>query len=149
MVSHPDRGSTTAKPIADQLVSLGHAVHPYLRILYGLLTPGLACQLGVTAQSGLAIVAVAAGSPAAQAGLWPGDVITAIDSQTLTDESSLAQILSQYQPGDSLSLTVLRGCQQLTVQVWLGQAATLTGLAHQRRELQCGPPQRLASSHSL
>ena len=99
-------------------------MHPYLGVQYGPLTPGLARQLGVNAQSGLVIGAVAPGSPAAQAGLRAGDVITAIDGQASLDESSLAQILSQHQPGDTLSMNVLRGNQQLTLQVTLGQSPT-------------------------
>jgi S1-C subfamily serine protease len=114
----------TAKPIADELVSIGHAVHPYLGIQYGVLTPGLARQLGANAQNGVVILAVQPGSPAAQAGLRPRDVITAADGQQLTDESSLAQILSQHQPGDTITLTVIRGGQQMSVQVTLGQAPT-------------------------
>lgn len=109
----------TAKPIADQLVSSGHAVHPYIGVQYGALTPGLARQLGVNAQNGIVIGAVATGSPAAQAGLRAGDVLSDIDGQPLVDESSLAQILSHHQPGDSVSLTVLRGSQTLTLQVTL------------------------------
>jgi S1-C subfamily serine protease len=54
----------------------------------------------------------------------PRDVITAADGQPITDESSLAQILSQHKPGDTVPLTVNRGGQQLTVQVTLGQAPT-------------------------
>jgi S1-C subfamily serine protease len=112
----------TAKPIADQLVSTGHAVHPFLGIQYGALTPGVARQLGVNAQNGVVIGAVMQGSPAAQAGLQAGDVITAVDGQQLTDESSLGEILSQHQPGDTVSLAVLRRGQQQNVQVKLGQS---------------------------
>jgi S1-C subfamily serine protease len=114
----------TAKPIADQLVSTGHAIHPYLGVQYGQLTPGLARQLGVNVQNGIVIGAVQPGSPAAQAGLQPRDVITAADGQPITDESSLAQILSQHKPGDTVPLTVNGRGQQLTVQVTLGQAPT-------------------------
>jgi S1-C subfamily serine protease len=114
----------TAKPIADELVSTGHAVHPYLGIQYGVLTPGLARQLGANAQNGVVILAVLDSSPAAQAGLRPRDIITAADGQQLTDESSLAQILSQHQPSDTITLTVIRGGQQMSVQVTLGQAPT-------------------------
>ncbi|MGI9145730.1 MAG: S1C family serine protease [Chloroflexota bacterium] len=112
----------TAKPIADELVSTGHAVHPYLGIQYGQLTPAIAKQLGVNAQNGVAIGAVAPGSPAAKAGLRPKDVITEADGQQLTEESSLVQALSQHKPGETVPLSVLRGGQQLTVQVTLGTA---------------------------
>jgi serine protease Do len=114
----------TAKPIADQLVSSGHAVHAFIGISYGPLTPGLARQLGVTAQTGEVIGAVAPGSPAQQAGLRPGDVITAIAGQQIADESTLPEVLSQRQPGDQITLTVARGGQQQDVQITLAQTPT-------------------------
>jgi S1-C subfamily serine protease len=112
----------TARPIADQLVTIGRAVHPYLGIRYGALTPAAAAQLGVSVQNGVVIGGVVPGSPAASAGLRPRDVITAIDGQQLSDESSLAEILSQKKPGDTVTLTVIRGGQQQDVSVTLGDA---------------------------
>ncbi|MDQ6673528.1 MAG: PDZ domain-containing protein, partial [Chloroflexota bacterium] len=82
----------------------------------------LARQLGANAQNGIVVGGVMPGSPAARAGLQPRDVITAADGQQFSDESSLAQILSQRQPGDTIALTVIRAGQQLSVQVTLGQA---------------------------
>jgi S1-C subfamily serine protease len=114
----------TAKPIADQLVSTGHAVHPFLGIQYVALTPALAAQLGTSAQSGIVVGAVMPGSPADAAGIQPRDVITAIDGQQLTDESSLAQTLSQHKPGDTVTLSVVRDGQQQDVSVTLGNAPT-------------------------
>ncbi|HTD76049.1 MAG TPA: trypsin-like peptidase domain-containing protein, partial [Chloroflexota bacterium] len=112
----------TARPIADQLVTSGRAVHPYLGIRYGALTPAAAAQLGVSVQNGVVIGGVVPGSPAASAGLRPRDVITAIDGQQLSDESSLAEILSQKKPGDTVTLTVIRGGQQQDVSATLGDA---------------------------
>jgi serine protease Do len=113
----------TAKPIADQLVSTGRAVHPFLGIQYAPLTPAIAAQLGASnVQNGAVVGAVSPGSPAASAGLQARDIITAVDGQPLQEESSLAQLLSQHQPGDKVTLTVVRGGQQQPVEVTLGQA---------------------------
>ena len=117
----------TAKPIADQLVATGHAVHPYLGIAYGPLTPSLAVRLGVNTDNGFVVGQVAPGSPAASAGLQPGDVITAVDGQPLDSESALAENLNQHKPGDSITLTVIRGGQQQNIQVTLGAAPTPGG----------------------
>jgi S1-C subfamily serine protease len=114
----------TAKPIADQLVTTGHAVHPYLGIAYGPLTPSLAVRLGVNTDNGFVVGQVAPGSPAASAGIQPGDVIIAVDGQPLDSESALAQNLNQHKPGDSITLTVIRNGQQQSIQVTLGAAPT-------------------------
>jgi serine protease Do len=113
--------TASARPIADQLVGSGRAVHPFLGIQYAPLTPAMAAQLGTTAQTGIVVGAVLQGSPAAVAGLQRGDVITAVNGQPLTDESSLAQMLSQRQPGDTVPLTVVRGAQSQDVSVTLGE----------------------------
>ena len=117
----------SAKPIADQLVATGHAVHPYLGIAYGPLTPALAVRLGITTDNGFVVGKVAPSSPAASAGLQPGDVITAVDGQPLDSESALAENLNQHKPGDSITLTVIRGGQQQNIQVTLGAAPTPGG----------------------
>jgi serine protease Do len=105
----------TAKPIADQLVASGRVVHPYLGVSYLPLNPAIAAQLGLQATSGVVIGQVAPGSPAAAAGLQSRDVITAVDGQALPSDSALAQAISAHQPGDTLTLTVIRGGQQMSV----------------------------------
>jgi serine protease Do len=111
----------TAKPIADQLVKTGRAIHPFLGISWQPLTPSVAAQLGVTAKEGAVVLQVQNGSPAAQAGLRRGDVIIKIDNQALQGDSALPQIIQSHKPGDKVSLTVLRGKQQSTVPVTLAE----------------------------
>ncbi len=112
-------GITTAKPIADQLVTTGHAVHPFLGIAYRPLSPPIAALLGLSVKSGVWVRQVAQGSPADLAGLQPRDVITEIDGTPLQDDSSLAQITNSHKPGDTLNLTVLRQKQKLSLSLKL------------------------------
>jgi S1-C subfamily serine protease len=112
----------TAKPIADQLVSTGRVVHPYMGINYLPLTPSVALQLGIKQTTGIIISAVQNGSPAARAGLKVRDVVTQIDGKALTDDSSLPQAVDKHKPGDTLTLTVLRGSQSMTLQLTLGES---------------------------
>jgi S1-C subfamily serine protease len=112
----------TAKPIADQLVATGQVIHPYLGISYVPLNPALSAQNGISVPYGAYVTSVVSGSPAAQAGLQADDVITAIDGAPLQNDSDLAQILSGDKPGDTVTLTVLRGNQTLTIKLTLGQA---------------------------
>jgi S1-C subfamily serine protease len=48
-------------------------------------------------------------------------VITSVNGTDITDESTLAQAISTNKPGDKISLTILRGSQQKTVSVTLGE----------------------------
>lgn len=111
----------TARPIADQLVKSGRVVHPYIGVQYAPLTPALAARLGVQVRDGAVIGQVMPRSPAATAGLRAQDIITAVDGQPLKGESALAEAISGHAPGDTLTLTVARGQQQMDVRITLGE----------------------------
>jgi S1-C subfamily serine protease len=113
---------STAKPIADQLVATGKAIHPYMGIAYVPLNPAIAAQLGTQVTQGVAIQQVVAGSPAADAGLQSKDIITEINGQPLTGESTLPQIVHTLKPGDTIDLTVVRNGQTMQVKLTLGEA---------------------------
>jgi serine protease Do len=111
----------TAKPIADQLVATGRIAHPFLGIQYVPINPAIARQLGVQVKNGVVVGQVQPGSPAAAAGVQPRDVITQIDGRALQSDSSLAESVNAHKPGDTITLTILRGTQQLSLPVTLGQ----------------------------
>lgn len=112
----------TAKPIADEIIRTGRVSHPFLGVGYVPLNPALAAQLGTDQRAGAVIVQVTPGSPAAQAGLQPRDIITQINGKPINSESALSQILSQLRPGDTITLTVVRGTQTLQAQATLTEA---------------------------
>lgn len=51
---------------------------------------------------------VTPGSPAALADLQAGDVITEVDGEPVTPEQSLADLIGQYEPGDEVTITLMR-----------------------------------------
>jgi S1-C subfamily serine protease len=55
--------------------------------------------------SGVSIAQVVTSSPAQEAGLAEGDVITAVNGQTITSPTKLTNLLEPDHPGDSISLT--------------------------------------------
>jgi S1-C subfamily serine protease len=113
--------TATARPVAEQLVAMGKVVHTYLGITYVPLSPATAVQAGVSVSYGAYITSVVSGSPAAAADLQADDVITAIDGTQLENDSDLSRILSGHKPGDTVALNILRGGQNLTIGVTLGE----------------------------
>jgi S1-C subfamily serine protease len=73
------------------------------------LTPEDSDRAGVKADSGVMVVYVVPGTPAADAGLMPGDVITAIDNKTLSNLEDLREAIRQNEPGKEVMLKVARG----------------------------------------
>jgi serine protease Do len=115
--------SDTAISVADQLIDNGRVSSPFLGIRNADLTPEIAEQFGLSDQSGVIVVEVEPGSPAADAGLRREDVITALDSTEIESSGDLLGALRDYRPGDTVSLTVLRGGSgaEETVEVELGE----------------------------
>ncbi len=111
----------TAKPIADQLVATGRAIHPYLGVGYIPLTPSIAAQLSIPQSGGALVRNIVAGSPAAKGGLQRGDVITEIDGKALDGESALAEAISAHKVGDSITLKIVRRGQKSSIRVILGE----------------------------
>ncbi len=76
--------------------------------------------------SGAQISAVKADSPASDAGLQAGDVITAVDAKTVTSSSSLASQVGSHSPGDVVTVTYSRNGASADARVRLGNASTPT-----------------------
>ena len=104
-----------ATTIADQLIANGVAEHAYLGVT---LREGEATADGVTRQ-GAEVVEVMEGTPAASAGLQPGDVVIGIDDHAVGSAESLTGFVRQYASGDSVTLTVIRGGESTDVAVTL------------------------------
>jgi 2-alkenal reductase len=99
----------TARQVADQLIANGSVSRPYVGVSYQQITPQMAAYYSLPVDQGLLITAVGEGSPAAQAGIQQGSIITHFDDVELGGEgnSSLEQVLSNHQVGDSVELTVI------------------------------------------
>ncbi len=68
--------------------------------------------------------AVVSGSPADQAGIKAGDIIVTIEGTPVDGQHPLDDILSQFAPGKTVTLGILRGGQSLTLQLTLGTRPT-------------------------
>jgi putative serine protease PepD len=66
-------------------------------------------------QDGALVQEVVSGSPAARAGLRPGDLVVGIDGQSVADYGELAARIRAHQPGDKITLKVVRGGNETTI----------------------------------
>jgi S1-C subfamily serine protease len=75
-----------------------------------------------TAQPGIVVAQVVAGSPAQNGGVQVGDIITAVEGTAVNDLEQLSEQLSTRQPGDTVTVTVDRnGAEQgieVTLEAW-------------------------------
>ncbi len=117
-----------ARPIMQQAIEGEALSRPWMGIYYTALTPVLQDQRGlllgygalVEPPDGFAADAVVPGSPAAEAGLRNGDIITHVDSIRVDGDNPLDEILTQYRPRETVSLRVLRGEDLVDLRLQLG-----------------------------
>ena len=90
--------------------------------------PVLGVQPQAAAGNGVAVARVADGTPARLAGIRAGDVLLALDGAALTPES-LPVLLSAHRAGDTVRFTLLRGHEELQLDVQLAARAGDTPVA--------------------
>ncbi|HEX7483833.1 MAG TPA: trypsin-like peptidase domain-containing protein [Candidatus Saccharimonadales bacterium] len=79
----------------------------------------LSVKKGAYIYNGTDKTAIAANSPAAKAGIKDKDIITKVGDIEVGDRGSVASLVAEYAPGDTIKLTVLRGSETMTVNVTL------------------------------
>ena len=127
----------TAKAVLADLIRFGRVKRPSLGIVSFAIGPDLASQMGLAADSGVLIQKVVPGGAAERAGLHGGneqayvgntpimlggDLIIAIDGQQVSDPQDISVVMDKHQAGDTVSVTILRGRKQMTIQLILGEA---------------------------
>ena len=112
----------TARAVAQQIIEKGYFSRPYVGINWQSITPRIAAVYRLPAEYGVYITQVVENSPASRAGLQPGDIITGIDETALDATHAYINTLFQYSAGDIVTLTVMRGNEQIQVEVTLGEA---------------------------
>ena len=123
----------SAKNVLSQLLQNATVKRPWLGISGVALSSALADQLGLTTPQGIYIVTIVTSSPAQQAGLIGGgtgtggvptaggDIITAADGRPVGSVQDLSRYFNTLRPGDTVSLTIIRNGQPLTISVVLGE----------------------------
>lgn len=126
----------TARRVANDLITKGRVRHATLGAEGRALWPDLAEALKLPVKQGVLIERVAPGGPAAQAGIRGGtrsvlaglqelriggDILVAVDGKAVTTQVDLNLLLNRAQPGDTVTLTIIRAGKQFDVQVKLGE----------------------------
>ena len=101
--------SREAVPIIGKLIKTGYVVRPWLGV-----TVDNANRYNLAVDEGAVIVNMASGSPADEAGLRVGDVITRFAGQDITDVNELIRAIHSAQVGQRVQITFWRGEYQNT-----------------------------------
>ncbi len=114
--------------VSQQIVATGRAQHARLGVSVQDLTQALADSFGLPRPDGALVAQVDPKSPAAVAGLQPGDVILRIDGEPTVQAGALSARIAQANPGDRIQLSLWRHQKAQDATVTLGRAGD-TGAA--------------------
>lgn len=109
--------SNTAAMIAEQLQQGGDVRHAFL----GLTSSDGSAQAGDATSRGAEVVAVEPDSPAAQAGVKDGDLVTGIDDIPIGSAAALTGAVRGMEVGSTHTLEVVRGGSVENIEVTLGE----------------------------
>jgi len=112
--------SDVVQNVVDQLKTTGAVQRGWLGVEIQQVTQDIADSLGLKTASGALIAKENKDAPAAQAGVKIGDVITAVNGQSVADPRELARRIADLGPKKTADLTIWRNGAQQTVTVTLG-----------------------------
>ena len=113
-----------ARYVAETLISHQKVQHPFLGIAY--YTSTAAIQNGTPFSGpGVLVHRVSPNTPAAKAGFQVGDILVAIDGVSIDNGETLGGLIQVHKVGDTITCTVRRGGQTLTLQATLVERPNL------------------------
>jgi len=109
--------NATTRRIVSELIAGGRVRRAYIGVAGGPrpLPPRLAARL--RRETGVEVVEVVAGSPAATADLRPGDLILAVDGEAIDDVGELQRLMTGERIGHELELRIDRGGRELRLAI--------------------------------
>ncbi|MFH0298657.1 Do family serine endopeptidase [Bradyrhizobium sp. 31Argb] len=113
--------AATVKNVVAQLKDKGTVSRGWIGVQIQPVTSDIADSLGMKKAEGALVAEPQANGPAAKAGIESGDVITAVNGETVKDARELARTIGGLAPGNAVKLNVLHKGQEKTVNLTLGQ----------------------------
>jgi serine protease Do len=117
------------KEILPQLASNGKVVRGYVGLSLQRLTPTIAESLGIDKSDGALITDVFKGGPAHRAGIKSGDVIVNFNGKDIENSSDLPAQVARILPGTTVSVSLLRVGEQVSLSLTVGEMKEEESLA--------------------
>ena len=115
-----------AKGMLKEIVESGKLRRPYLGVQYVSITPEVKAQYELDESKGDLVTAnsgrsVQKNGPADKAGIKDGDIIVAVNDVEVGQGTSVASLVSEYRPGDKVTVTVIRDGSKKKLDATLGE----------------------------
>ncbi len=110
-----------ARQVMEQIVRTGSVTRGWIGVEVQDISRELAESFRLPTTEGTLIAGVQRGGPADRAGVKPGDILVAVESKSVTDSTSMLNLIAALEPGKSAMLKILRNRQPIEVKVNVGK----------------------------
>ena len=114
-----------ALDIADQIISTGRAVHPYMGVSTESVSQAASAQGSLPVSEGAIVRFVQPNSPAEAAGIERGDIIVRIGERTIQSVEDVFSATRERKVGERVDVEVVRGETKRTLSLTLGSDASI------------------------
>ncbi|WP_186052947.1 Do family serine endopeptidase [Burkholderia gladioli] len=112
---------STARTVLESIITTGAVTRGWIGVEPQDLTPEIADSFGLQQKSGAIVAGVLQGGPADKAGIKPGDILTTVNNEPITDTTRLLNVVAQIKPGTPTQVEVVRKTRTFTVTVVIGK----------------------------
>ncbi|WP_349370156.1 Do family serine endopeptidase [Salinarimonas sp.] len=113
--------SETVQRIVAQLRETGEVERGFLGVQIQPVSEDIAAGVGLDEAEGAIVGQVTPDSPAAEAGFEVGDIVLAVNGDTIEDARDLSRTIAFMDPGETVEVTVFRDGERRTVEVTIGR----------------------------
>lgn len=115
--------SSTINRVVSQIQAHGRVTRPYLGVgMQSIQIPqSLQTQLSISVQHGLVIVSLEPGQAAETAGMLPGDILIALDNNSIQDNRAFQLFLGSQTVGQTALVQIIRGGELREIEVTVGE----------------------------
>lgn len=117
-----------AKKDIEQVIKNNKIVYPFLGVRYILVSEEVKEKYDLSVDYGALVLegdngelAVTKDSAAAKAGIKENDIILSINEERITESNSMVKIIQKYNPGDTITLRILRDGKEQDIEATLGE----------------------------
>ncbi|MEM5298534.1 Do family serine endopeptidase [Burkholderia sp. JPY481] len=112
---------STARSVLESIITTGTVTRGWIGVEPQDVTPEIAESFGLDQKSGAIVAGVLKSGPADRAGIKPGDILTSVNGQVITDTTRLLNVIAQIKPGTAAKVHLVRKGHQIDLDVMIGK----------------------------
>ncbi|NLP65327.1 Do family serine endopeptidase [Paraburkholderia sacchari] len=112
---------STARSVLESIITTGTVTRGWIGVEPQDVTPEIAESFGLNQKQGTIVAGVLQGGPADKAGIKPGDVLTTVNGEDITDTTRLLNVIAQIKPGTAAKVHLVRKNKDMDLNVTIGK----------------------------